>query len=455
MIAIVSIIICIVLFFFKKLIQNSYYGIYALSLVVSVVGINIHFGITMYLSRLVLIFFLLSLIIRKFDFLIKPIWIQIPIISIVVQLISTLISNRIEDSFREVLIYLFCAFIFWFTIMQAKTIEIVLKSIKLYLLTGLIQAIYGIYQLFGYTRNWPTYQTLLAGIPMANDRTENGYFYTGTLSAFRAIGFFSTDVSHFAGYMAGVLILTLSFIINNRKEILPYVIFILGILSLFFSLSRSGIAAFFLFGLPTLFITLKWQKLLPKFNVFNFKLLSIITLISIFFIFNPSYTEDLPNPIEILSSRFEDVFDQQENGSMGDHVLTRKLGLDAFETHPILGVGSGVNANAWFSDKYQAEWAGSHSYHIDRLGQTGIIGLLIEWLLMFYILKYMLKGIRVRRYEKFHKILLIGLFSTYVTIILGNFLYYYYMNDFVWFIMGLGVAMTRLILIEQEKYIIL
>jgi hypothetical protein len=27
------------------------------------------------------------------------------------------------------------------------------------------------------------------------------------------------------------------------------------------------------------------------------------------------------------------------------------------------------------------------------------------------------------------------------------------MNDFVWFIMGLGVAMTRLILIEEEKYI--
>jgi O-antigen ligase len=343
--------------------------------------------------------------------------------------------------------------IFWATIIFSTSILFVTKAIKIYLFTGLIQALYGIYQLFGYTRNWPTYQTLLAGIPMANDRTVDGYFYTGAYSAFRAIGFFSTDVSHFAGYMAGVLILTLSFIISNRKKIFPYVIFILGILSLFFSLSRSGIASFFLFGIPTLFITLKWQKLLPKFNLFNFKLILIIIIISVFFIFNPSYTEDLPNPIEILSSRFEDVFDQQDNGSMGDHVLTRKLGLDAFATHPILGVGSGVNANAWFSAKYQAGWAGSHSYHIDRLGQTGILGLLIEWLLMYYILKYMLKGIRVKRFEKFHKILLIGLFSTYVTIILGNFLYYYYMNDFVWFIMGLGVAMTRLILIEEEKYI--
>jgi hypothetical protein len=352
-------------------------------------------------------------------------------------------------------IYFFCTLIFWLVIIFSNSILVVTRAIKFYLFTGLVQALYGIYQLFGYTRNWPTYQTLLAGIPMANDRTVNGYFYTGSLSAFRAIGFFSTDVSHFAGYMAGVLILATCFILINRKEVFPYVIFFLGILSLFFSLSRSGIAAFFLFGIPSLFITLKLQKLLHQFRLFNIKPVLIIILTGTFLLTNPSFTEDLPNPIEILSSRFEDVFDQQANGSMGDHVLTRKLGLDAFTTHPILGVGSGVNANAWFSNKYQAEWAGSHSYHIDRLGQTGILGLLIEWLLMFYILKYMLKGIRVKHFQNSHKILLIGLFSTYITIILGNFLYYYYMNDFVWFIMGLGVAMSRLMLIEDKKYSLL
>jgi hypothetical protein len=332
-----TIFLFLLIYYFYLSLKDRAYVLYALALVVSIVGVNIHYGITLYLSRFVLILFFITLIFKKIDFTTKQIWFQIPVISILVQILSTLISSRIADSTRELFIYVFCMLIFWVTIIFSTSIIIVTKAIKLYLFTGLIQALYGIYQLFGFTRNWPTYQTLLAGIPMANDRTENGYFYTGTLSAFRAIGFFSTDVSHFAGYMAGILILTLCFIIYNRKAVFPYVVFILGLLSLFFSLSRSGIAAFFIFGIPTLIITLKWQKLLPRFKIFNFKLLSIVAIITTFLLLNPSYTEDLPNPIEILSSRFEDLFDQQENGSMGDHVLTRKLGLDAFVTHPMFG----------------------------------------------------------------------------------------------------------------------
>ena len=69
-----------------------------------------------------------------------------------------------------------------------------------------------------------------------------------------------------------------------------------------------------------------------------------------------------------------------------------ELGIDAFLSSPIIGVGLGVNASPWYSKKYQAGWAGSHSYHIDKLGQTGLVGIIIEWILMFMILKYMIKA---------------------------------------------------------------
>ena len=44
---------------------------------------------------------------------------------------------------------------------------------------------------------------------MANDRTVDGYFYAGAYPAFCAIGFFSSDVSHYAGYMAEFFIISL------------------------------------------------------------------------------------------------------------------------------------------------------------------------------------------------------------------------------------------------------
>ena len=136
---------------------------------------------------------------------------------------------------------------------------------------------------------------------------------------------------------------------------------------------------------------------------------------------------------------------------MNEHIFTRELGIDAFLSSPIIGVGLGVNASPWYSEKYRADWAGSHSYHIDKLGQTGLVGIIIEWILMFMILKYMIKALKVNNENKISKFLLSGLFATYLTIILGNFLYYYYLNDFVWFIMGCSVALSRIIIKENVE----
>ncbi len=425
----------------------------ALAFVVSVVGINIHVGVTFYFSRVVLILFFVSLLLNKFKSNIKPIWFQIPLLSMFMQLISVLLSDRISEGLRQLFIYLSLFTLFLTIIIIGKDSKIITKAITYYLIMGIIQGLYGMYQVIGGVKGWPTYQTLMAGIPMANDRTVDGYFYTGAYSAFRAIGFFSSDVSHYAGYMAGVLIISLSMIANNKKQIFPYLVFFVGIAGLLFSLSRSGIISFLLFGIPSLFFCLRKADIVTKIKIKS-SLLALLTILVIGGIcikyFNNN--DDVQNPFVILTSRFENILDasSSQSESMSDHLFTRQLGLDAFMTSPIFGVGLGVNATPWYSERSHAFWAGSHSYHLDMLGQIGLVGLLFEWLLMGFVIWYMFNGLKVKDASKFNKAMLCGLLSTYMTIILGNFLYYYYLNDFVWFIMGSGVALSHSIVQENK-----
>jgi len=450
-------IIILVLFVAFAIVITAYRPVitlYALAFVVSVVGINIHIGVTFYLSRIVLIIFLISLLLRTIKASIKLIWVQIPLISLLIQFVSVLLSDHISEGLRAIFIYACLAFIFITVIILGAKTEVIIKAVKIYLLMGIIQGLYGIYQLIGGARHWPTYQTLMAGIPMANDRTIDGYFYSGSYSTFRAIGFFSSDVSHFAGYMAGILLLAITFIIYNRRSLFPYLVLLFGGAGLLFSLSRSGILAFLAFGLPSLFYFLKRTHLLPKFKLKSpIKLIAIAAIVNVALIFVPL---NIPNPLIILSSRFENIVDpgSSSSESMSEHVITRETGLDALLSSPVLGVGPGVNAAPWYSERYRRYWAGSHSYHFDILGQTGLLGAITEWLLMVLIVLYMIRGLKAPSTNKQAKFVLVGLLSTYITIIFGNFFYYYYLNDFVWFIMGCGIALSRAIILEGQRTIL-
>ena len=449
----ISLILTVYLLF--KLAQKPKIIIYMLALVVSIVGINIHLGVTFYISRIVLILFFISSVFNPNKNTIKNIWIQVPVISLVIQLSSVLLSDQISEGLRQMFIYLSLFVIFITIILVCKKTLTIIKAIKFYLIIGIVQGLYGFYQIIGGVKGWPTYQTFMSGIPMANDRTTDGYFYTGAYSSFRAIGFFSSDVSHYAGYMAGILLIALSLIAYDKKKIFPYVVLIIGMIGLLFSLSRSGIIAFIIFGIPTLLFLLRKFDIIKRFNYKKIFILfsTLITLFILYFTFSPK-NEDIQNPITILTSRFENIFDanSSKSESMSDHLLTRQLGLDAFMSSPLIGVGLGVNAAPWYSERLHAYWAGSHSYHIDMLGQIGIFGLLTEWFLMLLIVKYMYKGLKSNTSVK-NKAILCGLLSSYIAIIFGNFLYYYYLNDFVWFIMGSGVALSNTIQLEEKEFL--
>src|ERR1017187_9752672 len=241
------------------------FTLYALAAVVSLVGINIHLGVTLYLSRIVIIFFLVSILVRAaldkqtrlpYKFL-SP-FIMLFGLVLLFQMISVLFSGRISDGLVQLFINLSVMAVFITVICVGNRVEVITKAVTIYLVTGLVQGLYGIYQVIGAQFNWPTYQTLMAGIPTANDRTLGGYQYFGAYESFRAVGFFSADVSHYAGYMAGVLILAIALLTFNRRSWFLIAVIVAGAMGLLFSLSRSGILAFVVVGIPSLLFLL-WR----------------------------------------------------------------------------------------------------------------------------------------------------------------------------------------------------
>lgn len=440
--------------------------LYALAAVVSIVGIHIFVGITFYLSRIVVILFIFSIALR----LLRAERIRLPAqflsnyiflfgLILFFQLFSVMLSAQVADGLRQIFIYLSVMALFLVVITVATSVEVIIKAIKIYLWAGLIQGLYGIYQVVGGPLSWPTYQNLMAqaGIPTSNDHTTGGYIYSGMYHSFRAIGFYPADMSHYAGYMVGVLLLAISFLVYNRRMILPYFVILFGGAGLILSLSRSGILAFIIFGIPALFFLLSRVRP-PRARSLSRTLIlpGLLGVVLIFVIGGPLLsTMDvaLPDATEILSTRLADLSNPGTNKdeSMNEHIATKLAGLDALMSSPMLGVGLGVNASPWWSETYHRGWGGSHSHHLDILGQTGLIGAGLQFLFMLIVGRYMWKGLFVTSENSLERHLLAGLLASYVAILFGNFMYHYFTLDIVWFLMGCGVALSRILILNANN----
>jgi O-antigen ligase len=291
------------------------------------------------------------------------------------------------------------------------------------------------------------YQDYLVGIPLANPRMELREFWFGPFMP-RAFGFF-VDPGHYGGYLASVLLLALGMIVSGHRTRIAYAALVCGIPGLLVSVSRGGIIAFFFVGTPLLLL------LLPRAGMARAGLLrpAVVTMVS-FLILSQILMLMFPSLVQIatridignvLAGRLTDVLDAS-NGrgdSMAQHIETRLMALRAFTLHPLLGIGIG-NAALWFSPEGEG-WGGAHSHHLNMLGESGIAGAMLEWALMWYVARYIWRAIPFAKLGSPERTMLVALFTAYITIILGNFMYEYYLEDFVWFIMGCGLALARVV----------
>lgn len=442
---------------FWRMVRRPVTVLYLLAFVVSFVGINVHVGATIYLSRLLMLCFLLVLVVRWMLGRDRPRLhcdariVALFAATIVIQTISAYASDRTPESMRQVFIYLGAMMVFVTVVSLADSSAKVVRAIGFYLAGGIVQGMYGLYQVLGGPRGWPTYQTLLAGIPTANDRTDGGYQFISGYNVYRSIGFFPGDVSHYAGYLAGVLLIALAMLAHRRRSGFLYVVILLCGAGLMFSLSRSGIVAFVGIGLPVLAYFLFSRKMLSKGRVFKatLKWTAIATLVAAVAggTFVRAWRSDinLPDVGQVLGLRLLNLIqpgDSPEYESMSLHIQTRMIALDAFASSPLIGVGLGVTAKGWYSERYREGWAGAHSHHFNILGQTGALGASLEWTFMALVFFRMRRGVRQSRPRSREQAVMVGLLAAHVTIVVGNFFYAYYTNDFVWFLMGCGWALS-------------
>lgn len=446
---------------------NTNLFFYTLSAVVALVGLNVRFGVTLYLSRITigvfLILLLVKLLLRGPSARLKinkaaGFYGALLLLIIIQHLMSVSLSLRIGDGLRQIFIYLSLITLFVLIHSINLTPTEIIKGLKVYLAVGFFQGCYGIYQVIGGPIGLPMYQNFIFW-PTAGDKTVDGVLYSGVLGLFRATGFLPGDVSHYAAYLSTVIILAISFLAINPRSIYLKLGLIISFIALLLSFSRSGLLSLVIFGLPALFFVNIKFKLIHKKNYL--KLIQIISIVCAFLIFS-GYTlsnavgYEITTFFESLSRRYNDLVNigVDRQGSASIHIYSRLLALDAFSDSPFMGVGLGVNASPWMSETYGAGWAGSHSHHFDILGQTGLIGAIMEWVFMLSVCSYMWLGLKIKQAPFEERILLASLLSISILIIFGNLLYHYFLNDFVWYLLATGCALCRAMQKNTNKVII-
>jgi hypothetical protein len=432
-----------------------------LAMAVSISSINIHVGATIYFSRLMVIALLAVTVIRTGVGVRSELhtWVDHAVLTlfaatICVQFVSLQSAPSPPDGLRQIFINLSMMAIFIVVGVLATNVRGLLNALDLFVLVGAIQGAVGIYQVVGVLKGWPMYQDFLVGIPVGNPRNELREFWFSGLSP-RAFGFFA-DPGHYAGYLACVLVFALAMLTVRHRPRLAYVAIAFGTPGLLLSLSRSGILAFFGIGLPLLLL------LMPKMGVSRARVawpviataLSLAGALEVMLLVFPSIAQ-LAARIDIwslLAGRLADIVGAagKTGDSMQLHIQTRLIALDAFRTSPVVGIGIG-NAPFWVSPTLGVGWGGAHSHHLNMLGETGLLGAFCEWATMWYIARRMWLAIPFAPPRSHARMMMVALFVSYITIILGNFMYEYYFEDFVWFLMGSGLAMARIL---EQKYMV-
>ena len=437
--------------FFWRFLNHPAVILYALACAVSFIAVNIHLGFTFYVSRVLLACLLIVILIRGMhnlrggiDLHVNQAFLILFFGTIFIQVITSLSAPSVSDSFRQMFIYLSMMSIFLAVLFLGVEVPVIIKAIYFYLAFSIVQGLVGVYQVIGGLRGWPMYQDLMGDIPMGNLRNAQGIYWFPEKMVPRAFGFFS-DTNHYAGYMVGVILLALALIVWNRRRVFPYVVLTTSCAGLLLTLSRSGIITLVGVGIPVLLFLLHRARFSARWLFRPMLLLcGVLILLSLA---GMEMGRDLQtrsgevNFLDTLWGRLESLGASDEDVQL--HLLTRLLALDALVTSPLIGVGMGVNASPWHSDRYNEDWHGAHSHHLDAMGQTGLLGAGLEWIFMALVFLSIWRGLKQSQCGSQERAVLAGLLAAYVSVLLGNFLYHYYLNDFVWFLMGCGVALAK------------
>jgi len=433
----------------------------------SLTAFSVHVGFTIYLSRVVTVLFLASLLLSAAnrDGRLRIGKVHRGLIALFglllfVQSGSLLIAPNKTAALSKILIYVFLMTEFSVIQLASTNARILIRGLWLYISMGVFQAIFGIYQVVGFFKGWPMLLSLMDFLPAGNPNHRLGAIVdeAGFPRAFGTV----TEPNNYAGFMVIVLICAVVLLLNwkrvtGNRRLFLLIVFGSSLSGIVLSGSRSGLITVTA-AVPLVAIFSHGGRIFRGAHPFKMVPAALVVsglLIGILFMAGRIVTGQgmertvlaaLANRVSLLWRSEGPLADYSDiEGHVSDiegHVRSRMLGLEAFSRNPILGVGVG-NFGEYYSAELQEQNLGSHSHHIDVLAETGLMGALIEWSIMGVTLVTMLRGVRAAYPGSSIQIWLLGMASAYAGIIFGNLLYHYYLNDFVWYIMATGVSLAQ------------
>ena len=363
---------------------------------------------------LVLAFFsLVILIIKyrdKFNLIIKNYYLKNIILILLVYYIWQIISIIINCLIGDIHLYnyminfysMFLVFPLTFICALFITFYIVENKfdfnclIKLIIYAGLIQSVITLLSFV-----FPSVKNFLLNIMYENTGEQ---LYLNKYHTTRRFFGFANNLLDSFGFGTGILaILPLFYSIRNGKKWLIAIPFLLIVP---FLNSRTGLLVFAIGFIIWLIYLIKNKLLNNYFKIFIWLIISIVFLSLVVFVFAPTTVLWIVN--DILS------FFNVGNGT------ANILFSENFWSLPKLGniiIGCGILVAGFGGLENYLGFTSDVGY-INEIWKTGIVGLIIMFVLLFYIVKFMIKNI-----DKHYKYLIIFLF---VSVLIANIKFYVY-----------------------------
>jgi len=363
-------------------------------------------------------------------------------------LTSTAITDPLAAA-RRLIQYMLLSALLLASILLVKSRQRAQFAVKCLIWTGMLVALYGIFQIVGRFVGFETEMPLVKYLsyrPELEAQLRTWTVALGELVVPRASSTFN-DPSLMAGFLIGVLpfpligCLTAAARRQNGKFIAGMLCSGVLLVGIALSFSRSGwVGALFAVAATGYF----WRRVLIR--MVRSREIRVFGLIGLFGLL------PVAGFAELAWQRVAQTFTIQDISTAG-HLTYAMAALKMFAEHPFSGIGIG-NYSSYYATHIagQASIYMSHSAPLTLLAETGLIGTVIALIMGRAVFRLFRTALKQIRPESSDYALLTGCISGLIGILGGNLGYDYHNQAYIWFIAGLSISVCMLILSDVRLY---
>lgn len=277
----------------------------------------------------------------------------------------------------------------------------------------------------------------MAGFPTALTGLRSQY--TKSILGFTRIQSTAIEPLYFANYLLLPIALAITWLMDGAKKYKKILAGLLGLMTinLILTSSRGGYAA-----LIMMLVVIFWSYRKRSESLKKLFALGVAGIFISFIVLQAVATFEVTTPGTLADTFLGHVTNVTSGAAVEERLETFERALDAWHTHPLLGVGIGGYGpySATYPDAEPAVgWAIVNNEPMELLAETGILGLGTLLTFLFYTLAL---GLKSR--EDALEPLRIATFATTIGIIVQyqTFSTLYIMH--IWFAIGLLLAVSRL-----------